>query len=103
MRHKRVRLFGLLLMGGIGLGIMGTFCLPGWVEALGLRAQEQEPPEAVKALIETLKDKDAEVRKTAVLALGRIGAEAKGAVPALIGLLKDDSVDVRGATALTLG
>ena len=59
--------------------------------------KDSEPSPAVKALIETLKDKDAEVRKTAIQALGRIGKGAKAAVPALAETLKDDDVDVREA------
>src|SRR5262245_33923029 len=54
--------------------------------------KEPETPPAVKALIDTLKDKDAEVRKTAVVALGRIGKDARAAVPALTATLKDSDV-----------
>jgi len=65
-------------------------------------AAPEEPPAAVKGLMEALKDKDAEVRKNAAISLGRIGKEAKDAVPALAAALKDSDTDVRGATALAL-
>src|SRR5262249_1432168 len=65
--------------------------------------KDANSPKAVQALIETLKDKDVEVRKNAVLALGRIGKGGKAAVSALRNALEDDDVDVRGAAALALG
>ncbi|MEZ2236475.1 HEAT repeat domain-containing protein, partial [Microcoleus sp.] len=46
---------------------------------------------------------DADVRKSAASALGRIGAEAKTAVPQLIPLLKDSDADVRSSAADALG
>ena len=58
---------------------------------------------AVPALIEALKDDDADVRSSAADVLGNIGAEAKAAVPALIEALKDDDADVRSSTAYALG
>ena len=67
------------------------------------RGADEVSPEAIKGLREALKDKDAEVRKSAVLALGRIGKDASAAVPELTDSLKDSDVDVRGAAALALG
>src|SRR4051812_4573046 len=77
-----------------------------WFESLfstAVAADEEKVPEAIKALAETLKDKDPDVRKNAALSLGRIGKDARFAVPALIESLKDSEVDVRGASAMALG
>jgi HEAT repeat protein len=52
-------------------------------------ASDPAAKDAVPAMIETLKDKDTGVRKSAALALGLIGPAAKDAVPALIEALKD--------------
>ena len=52
-----------------------------------------EPSAAVKALVEALQDKDAEVRKNAAQSLGRIGKEARAAVRPLAAALKDSDVD----------
>ena len=60
--------------------------------------------EAVKALIETLKDKDKGVRSNAAYALLKIGESAKPAVPQLIETLKQDqNNDVRSNAAYALG
>ncbi len=58
--------------------------------------------EAVRALIEALKDKDVDVRISAIQSLRRIGEEAQPAVPALLDLLKDSDVEVRGHATLAL-
>jgi HEAT repeat protein len=47
-------------------------------------------PPAVQALIEQLKDGDADARHAAATSLGKMGANAKGAVPALIQRVADD-------------
>ncbi len=49
----------------------------------------------VSELVKDLKDKSADVRRSAADALGRIGPEAKAAVPALSEALKDEDPDVR--------
>jgi HEAT repeat protein len=50
---------------------------------------EAEVKAAVPVLIRALKDQEAEVRRRAANALGKIGGEAKAAVPALIVALTD--------------
>ena len=59
--------------------------------------------DAVPALIETLKDREVEVRGSAVYALGEIGPAARAALPMLGVLLKDDNADIRKAAAIALG
>src|SRR6266436_5666678 len=65
-----------------------------WSSSSSVRAddKELEPPAAVKALAEALKDTDAEVRKNAAQSLGRIGRDARSAVPALAAALKDNDI-----------
>jgi HEAT repeat protein len=60
---------------------------------------------AIPALIEALKDDDADpsVRNSAASALAEMGPAAKPAVPALLAALKDDDAGVRGSAAFTLG
>lgn len=52
-------------------------------------------PNAIRALIEALKDDSAYVRKTAVMSLGTHGANARDAVPSLQIALKDSDEGVR--------
>jgi HEAT repeat protein len=58
---------------------------------------------AVPALIETLRDTDAGVRKAAANALGKVDPDVKLAVPALVDALKDKAPSVRQAAAIALG
>ena len=58
-------------------------------------------PDAVPALIEALKDKDKEVHRLAVYALGQIGPAAKDAVPALKALSETEP-SVRRSVAKAL-
>lgn len=53
-------------------------------------------------LMKLLKDKDSDVRRAAVDALGKIGPNAKAAIPALTVLLKDKDGWVRKAAAEAL-
>ena len=64
------------------------------LEALG----EIDRPEAVPALIATLKDENPVVRNTAAEALGKIGASES--VPALLELIKDGDRRVQEAVGL---
>ena len=57
---------------------------------------------AVPGLIEALKNKNSEVRKSAAHALQYIGAEAKDAIPALAELLKDQDSSVRSSATYAL-
>jgi HEAT repeat protein len=62
-----------------------------------------ETRDAVKPLIEVAKkDRDANVRKAAVTALGKIDPDPKQAVPALTAALKDKTAAVRLAAANAL-
>ena len=65
-------------------------------------ALRQIGKEAVPALIAALKDEDADVRRSAATALGKIGAEAKEAIPSLTDALKDEDADVRNNAAEAL-
>jgi HEAT repeat protein len=60
-------------------------------------------PSRIPALITALGDKDADVRRGAARALGRIGKEAVAAVPALTEALGDENWEVREAAAQALG
>ncbi|RKY29568.1 MAG: hypothetical protein DRP68_07185, partial [Candidatus Omnitrophota bacterium] len=68
---------------------------PGWDELVEIGVP------AIPYLIEALKDKDSNVRKAAVEALGKI--DSKKAVPPLIEALKDENWDVRSTAAEVLG
>jgi HEAT repeat protein len=74
-----------------------------WGEPLGIEtfASEKWANAAVvlDGLIDSLKDKDAEVRDRAAWWLGERRRKARKAVPALIELLKDESPDVRSSAA----
>jgi HEAT repeat protein len=51
---------------------------------------EGKVPPAVQALIEQLRDPDADVRYAAATSLGKMGVNAKGAAPALMQRVADD-------------
>ena len=57
----------------------------------------------VERLIKALQDQEWEVRASAALALGDIGADAKDAVPALVKALQDQDEWVRSRATLALG
>ena len=56
----------------------------------------------IPALIESLKDKDGDVRRSAALGLGNFGEAAKDAIPGLQALQKDHDVRVRESAGLAL-
>lgn len=58
---------------------------------------------AVPELITALKNEHAEVRTSAVIALGFVGKPAQDAVPFLMPLLADNNLEVRQATTLSIG
>ena len=64
-------------------------------------ASQQEKDSAVAALVEALKDEDAEVRENALFALSQMGGSA--ATEALIAALKDSSPQVREKAVWALG
>jgi HEAT repeat protein len=75
-------------------------------EALGYRGaiRKADVVEAVSPLIQALKsDRDANVRKSAATALGKIAPDDNAAVKPLAEALKDKSVGVRIAAANALG
>ena len=59
--------------------LVGVLGLAAYLNGLA-RADDKEPevPAGVKALIDALKDTDADVRKTAAQSLGRIGGDQSG-------------------------
>src|SRR5262245_27717875 len=77
------------------------------VQELGAIAPGMTEPEAeaaVPALLDALKDQNAEVREWAAHGLYyRIGMKAKAAVPALVAALKDQNAEVRSRAASMLG
>jgi HEAT repeat protein len=58
---------------------------------------------AIPILVETLKDKDEDIRSFSAHALGKIGTTQLWFLPALCNTLKDKSVKVRLSTAMALG
>jgi HEAT repeat protein len=60
-------------------------------------------PAAVPALLQTLRDPSADVRRKGVEVLGRMGDGATAAVPELVRLLDDPDPEVRKSAARTLG
>ena len=56
----------------------------------------------VPALIEALKDKDGDVRRSAALGLGSFGEQAKDAIPALQAAQHDRDARVREAAGIAL-
>ena len=58
--------------------------------------------QVVPALIEALKDKDGDVRRSAALGLGSFGEQAKDAVPALQAAQRDRDARVREAAGVAL-
>jgi vesicle coat complex subunit len=67
-----------------------------------LPGHEGDAAKIIPALIESLKDKDGDVRRSAALGLGNFGDKAKEAIPALQALQKDHDVRVRESAALAL-
>ena len=56
----------------------------------------------VPALIEALKDKDGDVRRSAAIGLGNFGEEAKDAIPALQAVQHDHDARVRESASVAL-
>ena len=56
----------------------------------------------IPALIEALKDKDGDVRRSSAIGLGNFGEEAKDAVPALQALQHDHDARVRESASVAL-
>lgn len=58
---------------------------------------------SISALIEALKDSDAEVRKLAIVALGKFGKDAKSAIPSIINGTTEKDESLRWAAVWALG
>jgi HEAT repeat protein len=58
--------------------------------------------QVIPALIEALKDKDGDVRRSAALGLGSFGEEAKDAIPALQTVQHDRDARIREAAGIAL-
>ena len=67
-----------------------------------LPGRSGDAAQVVPALIEALKDKEGDVRRSAAIGLGTFGEQAKGAVPALQAALNDPDARVREAAAKAL-
>lgn len=71
-----------------------------WKASLGL---EQLGASAVPEMIASLNHRNPAVRKLLIVALGRVGTEARAAMPAMLVALHDVNADVRCAAADCLG
>jgi HEAT repeat protein len=67
-----------------------------------LPQRKGDAADVIPALIAALRDKDAEVRRSAALGLGSFRERAKDAVPALLAALNDSDRRVREAAATAL-
>lgn len=67
-----------------------------------LEMMGDEAKGVVPTLIDTLRDKDAELRDRGIRILGKLGAHAAAAAPALVEALRDDEEVVRDAAARVL-
>jgi HEAT repeat protein len=70
------------------------------VRTLALR--KGDAAQVVPALIEALKDKEGDIRRSAALGLGSFGQQAKDAIPALEAAKSDRDARVREAAAIAL-
>ncbi len=68
-----------------------------------LPQRKDDAARVVPALIEALKDRDSDVRRSAALGLGSFGELAKDAVPALQAAQRDRDARVREAARIALG
>jgi HEAT repeat protein len=64
--------------------------------------QQRDAEQTVPVLIESLKDKSVNVRRSAALGLGEFGDRAKDAVPALQAAQSDQDARVREAAGIAL-
>jgi HEAT repeats len=67
-----------------------------------LPGREGDGAQIIPALIQALKDKDGDVRRSAAIGLGSFGEEAKDAIPALQALQHDHDARVRESAATAL-
>src|SRR5262249_39756885 len=100
-----------------GLGPVAKFAIPALREALkdndtrvrvkaaeALWTVEKPAPNVVlPVLVAALQEKDADLRVSALMVLGRLGRSARTAVPVITDMLKDKDLGVRLEAILTLG
>jgi HEAT repeat protein len=67
-----------------------------------LSDRKGDAAKVIPALIEALKDKEGDVRKSAAIGLGYFGEQAKDAIPALQAALNDRDARVREAAGVAL-
>lgn len=67
-----------------------------------LPGRKGDAAQIVPALIESLKDKHGDIRRSAALGLGSFGERAKDAIPALQAAQRDRDARVREAAGITL-
>ena len=68
-----------------------------------LTSKKEDAAKVVPALIEALKDKEGDVRRSVVTGLGMFGEDAKGAIPALKAIQVDDKdARIRSAASAAL-
>jgi hypothetical protein len=67
-----------------------------------LAGRTRDAAKVVPALIEALKDKDDDIRRSAALGLGSFGEQARDAIPALQAAQHDPDVRVREAARIAL-
>jgi HEAT repeat protein len=70
--------------------------------ARSLAEREEDPAKVIPPLIEALKDKSQNVRRSSAISLGSYGEKAKDAIPALKVLQKDGDARVREAAGVAL-
>jgi HEAT repeats len=109
LRTRLVLLVCLLASGGCGRKstdeLIADLKGPDKERTIAVRTLPGRKGDAAKivpALIEALKDRDGDVRRSAALGLGSFGEEAKDAVPALQAAEHDRDARVRQAAGIAL-
>ncbi|MBN9118934.1 MAG: HEAT repeat domain-containing protein [Planctomycetes bacterium] len=112
MRVRALVLLGALACAGCGQRAKDTLELvkdlkgaderDRMVAVRTLPDRKGDAAQVVPALIEALKDKEADVRRSAAIGLGTFGEQAKDAIPALQTVLNDPDARVREAAGKAL-